>query len=165
MIEHDLTPEELAFLIARTPSGKSSWSSTIAVSHPCVEHDGKQIIAATASITNGRMPTATEIVRAVYGAESRRLAKRKRAAEKAAATRERRHTNQLYRVARAYLDNQLVPGTHCVLCHKRLTDPVPLARGIGPECFGMVLQAVERGTELVNTPHGFFPRSQVRRVA
>jgi hypothetical protein len=36
----------------------------------------------------------------------------------------------------SYLQPKMMLAPHCLCCGKRLTDPVSMARWIGPECFG-----------------------------
>lgn len=80
-IEHDLTPEELRFLIQRTPRKKSAWrcigiGSSEELVNSVVEHDGERIthaqaehVVSYASVPRPRREaTSAEIVRAVYQA-------------------------------------------------------------------------------------------------
>jgi hypothetical protein len=61
-------------------------------------------------------------------------------------TRRQRHDDRLWQAVRAWKAGTLTPGHNCRICGKALTDPPSLQRGIGPECWGRVLE-FERITE------------------
>lgn len=139
-----LTPEEVAELIALVPRGRSAWKwirhDGVRVDSPVVEHDGRQITSATADGPH----TPDTIARAVLGALRQLHVRWSAAAHKAAATRARRQELRVYRVARAVLQhNGIRPGRTCAVCGYALADPDSQARGVGPECWGTVLEMVE----------------------
>ena len=86
-----------------------------------------------------------DIVRAaVTAADERKRQRRQASARKAAATRKRRKALRVHDVARRILrDETCGPRAACVVCGRRLDDPRSVERGIGPECWQGVLEAVE----------------------
>lgn len=98
-VEHDLTPAELALLMQLTPRGRSAWrwaqaAGDVTVHHPCIEHDGSQITAASGCVRSfatwppSEQPApSTAVVRAVFAAERQRHERRQAGARKAVVTR------------------------------------------------------------------------------
>ena len=88
----------------------------------------------------------------VYGdpAESLKLVldeleKRKTATRRGVETRARRRESQINAVVAALLKGeQIGPRQKCACCNKRLEDQTSIERGIGPECYEEITQAVER---------------------
>ncbi len=87
-----------------------------------------------------------DVVRvAVAAADERRHERRSRAAQKAGATRRRRQALKVYELARAIVAEQATgPSGRCALCRRKLSDAESIARGIGTECWGGVLEEVSR---------------------
>jgi hypothetical protein len=83
--------------------------------------------------------------RSIEDAQARITAARKASAAKAALTRKRRRERQIYSIAKKILAKQFLgPRRRCAICEKVLSDPVSIERGIGSECWGHVLEAIER---------------------
>ena len=60
-------------------------------------------------------------------------------------TRKRRREARIHRIALRILKNEGIgPQTHCACCRKFLTDPASISRGVGSECWGHLLEQVER---------------------
>jgi hypothetical protein len=91
-----------------------------------------------------------DVVRAavLWADEHKRLKiaeNRKKGAQQAAVTRQRRHELKVQAIVKKMLrDESVGPSTHCVLCKKQLSDPQSLARGIGSECWQGILSRVEQ---------------------
>jgi hypothetical protein len=87
-----------------------------------------------------------DVVRAaVLGAETRRHKTRSKAAREAAETRRRRHEQKVYDIAKQLVlgdGTPIGPRSHCVICGKFLNDPESIARGIGSDCWQVVLSAI-----------------------
>jgi hypothetical protein len=134
-IAHDLTPDELAFLIEHTPRGRSAWKwirleGGCKLVGPTTEHDGARITKAAA--VNDVAPAV--IVRAIHDACRRRHERRSRSAQKAAVTKAKRNAAATYRAAEAWVRQALTPRTNCRCCGRGLTDAPSIAVGIGSEC-------------------------------
>lgn len=86
-----------------------------------------------------------DLVRAaVCEAEERRHARASRAAKKAAETRRRRRERLVYEVVQRLKDGgALTPGTHCEICGRGLDDPESIARGIGSDCWQVILASLD----------------------
>jgi hypothetical protein len=86
-----------------------------------------------------------DIVRAaVCEAEGRRHARRSTAAKKAADTRRQRKERLVYQVVQRLKDGgALTPGTHCHICGRGLDDPESKARGIGSDCWQLILASLD----------------------
>jgi hypothetical protein len=86
-----------------------------------------------------------DIVRAaVAAADERRRARRSEAAQKAATTRRRRHDKKVHEIAKLIHMGQLLgPRRTCFLCERTLMDSASINRGIGPECWEVVLGDAE----------------------
>ena len=81
---------------------------------------------------------------AIEEAEAQRHARRKEAAAKAAVTRKRRLEKRVAHVAEWILrGNALSARDYCAVCGKELNDPQSTSRGIGPECWQVILKAVD----------------------
>jgi Family of unknown function (DUF6011) len=87
--------------------------------------------------------------RAAYKAEreERERQRRERAIARGVATRARRREEKFREAVQALRDNKLQPAGFCRCCAKFLSDPASIERGIGPECWEVVLKAVERRGE------------------
>ena len=71
--------------------------------------------------------------------------KRKVAGTKAAATRKRRHDLKVDQIAaRIVAGHRYGPNDHCASCGRTLSDQESIERGIGSECWGDLLRAIER---------------------
>jgi hypothetical protein len=83
--------------------------------------------------------------RAAYAAnyEERQRKRHEEAIARGVAKRARRREGKFREAVQALRDNALRPGSYCRCCKKDLTDPVSIARGIGPECWQQVLNWVE----------------------
>jgi hypothetical protein len=86
-----------------------------------------------------------ELVRAsVLAADARRRERRGNAAKQAAETRRNRRARNVYRIVNQLLANRPVgPRRRCVCCGRQLNDRESIERGIGPECWQDILQAIE----------------------
>lgn len=86
-----------------------------------------------------------DVVRqAVHAADIREREARSQAARKAAATRARRQATKVYGTARRIVDgNVLGPRAKCSICARKLDDAHSTERGVGPECWDQVLDALE----------------------
>jgi hypothetical protein len=59
--------------------------------------------------------------------------------------RDRRKASNIKRVVDELLRDSVVGNhTHCAICGRTLTDPISIRRGIGPECWEVVLGHLER---------------------
>jgi hypothetical protein len=87
-----------------------------------------------------------ELVRtAVLEADAKKTERMANAAKQAVATRKRRREARIHEAAKRYLSERGVgKQTHCYCCHRVLTDPESIDRGIGPECWEHVLYHVTR---------------------
>jgi hypothetical protein len=82
---------------------------------------------------------------AVAAAEARKHAKRSRAAKRAAETRAKRRESDIERAVQDIADRKGHSGRRwCAICHKALTDPQSIERGIGPECWQGILALIEK---------------------
>jgi hypothetical protein len=54
-------------------------------------------------------------------------------------TRAHRREDQIWQAVKLWRKGELTPARECRCCHKDLTDPPSIARGIGPECWPRVL--------------------------
>jgi uncharacterized protein DUF6011 len=90
-----------------------------------------------------------EIVRnAVLKAIERQHEWQSQAAKKAAVTRARCRGKKIYAVIKKLqLGHKYGPANHCVICGKELGDPESITRGIGSDCWQLVI----RGLNLVTT--------------
>lgn len=71
-------------------------------------------------------------------------AKRSKSAKKAGVTGLRRRLREINVIVEGFLASGVwTPASQCRCCHRNLTDPASHERGIGPECFGRILQTVE----------------------
>jgi hypothetical protein len=86
-----------------------------------------------------------DVVRsAVIAADQRKKERRSRAAKKAAATREIRRGQKVYRIAQLIVDGRSIGPRHrCAICSKRLADNQSIERGIGAECWQGLLWIIE----------------------
>ena len=75
---------------------------------------------------------------------ARKRKRRSEAAKRGAATRSARRERRVYEIAKAVLSRSVSPASRCYLCGRGLTDEQSRRRGVGPECWGDVLRAVER---------------------
>jgi hypothetical protein len=74
---------------------------------------------------------------------------RSESAQRAAVTRRKRHDLEVYAlVERLKAGGKLSPSQHCVLCRRGLTDDESIARGIGPECWGEIMERLTAAREL-----------------
>jgi Family of unknown function (DUF6011) len=91
-----------------------------------------------------------DVVRAaVTEAEARRHARASAAAKKAAQTRRRRRERLVYKAVQRLMDGgALTPGTNCEICGRGLDDPESKARGVGSDCWQLILAAIEAGGEI-----------------
>jgi hypothetical protein len=77
-------------------------------------------------------------------AVERRYIKRQAAAAKGAVTRERRHSLHVDQIARALTEGHVFgPLPRCICCKRWLSEAESVNRGIGPECWQMVLSRFE----------------------
>lgn len=86
-----------------------------------------------------------DLVRAaIAGAEMRRSEKRRKAAAKAAVTRKRRHDSRVYAAADRIVNGRTFgPSGRCAICHKPVDDPASVERGVGSDCWQLILSAIE----------------------
>ncbi len=86
-----------------------------------------------------------DIVRAaVSKAEARRHERASVAAKKSADTHRQRKERNVYQVAQRLKNGgALTPGTHCHICGRGLDDPESKARGIGSDCWQLILASIE----------------------
>jgi hypothetical protein len=112
-------------------------------------HHGEAKLYSVGILSDGTLQNPNgypdDVVRAaVLAADKRWHEHRSRAAKKAAATRERRRQKKVYSVARQFLSNGSIgPRPNCAICGRGLSDQPSVARGIGPECWGDILRAME----------------------
>lgn len=87
-----------------------------------------------------------DVVRAaVLAVEARRAERRRQSAKKGVATRARRRASQVNSVVKRIAEGKQVgPRYTCACCSRKLTDPVAIGRGVGPECWDTVVGLVER---------------------
>jgi hypothetical protein len=81
-----------------------------------------------------------DVLRGLVATNRRRKQRRSEGAKAAAKTRARRRELKIYRIA-SRMD--FVPAKNCEVCGKRLSDETSRERGIGSECWGRVLAAIE----------------------
>jgi hypothetical protein len=87
-----------------------------------------------------------EVAEALFAADERRSQRRSEAAKRAAETRRIRQEKRVYEAARRIVDGHVFgPRQHCYICGKGLTDPESIERGIGSDCWQVVLTIIERG--------------------
>jgi len=107
--------------------------------NPCVRMEGDKVVEATA---DGDFTTA-EIVRAFFSAFVSWHERRSESAKRAAKTAARRRELRVYKAAEALKNNRLTPSPNCRICGRALADRESIDRGIGSECWGRVLAALE----------------------
>jgi hypothetical protein len=84
----------------------------------------------------------------VLRADAQTVARKLEATERAVATRRYRQQRRIHEAARRILaDNGIGKQKRCFVCHKALTDTASIYRGIGPECWQHVLDAVAARTD------------------
>jgi hypothetical protein len=85
--------------------------------------------------------------RAVENAQAKLMARRQASAAKAAVTRKRRAEQRVNQIAQWIVEGRKTgPSNRCHNCHRALDDQVSIARGIGSECWQVILRVVERMT-------------------
>jgi hypothetical protein len=78
---------------------------------------------------------------------------RSKIAKEAAATRARRREKKIDTVAlKVSVQGNVGPRSTCACCGKALTDPESIQLGIGPECWRVILQRIERQKSLREEP-------------
>jgi hypothetical protein len=89
-----------------------------------------------------RIDVAT-VQKLVTDARVREHQRRSDSAKRAAQTRAARRERMVYKIAeRLRTGGTLQRSEHCLLCHKVLSDTESIERGIGSECWQMVLNAI-----------------------
>jgi hypothetical protein len=93
-----------------------------------------------------------DVVRAsVLVAVERKRERRSQAAKKAASTRAIRRERKIYEIAKKIgLGHKDGPATHCILCNTELGDPQSIGRGIGSDCWQLVMDKIQYGFDLPN---------------
>lgn len=90
-------------------------------------------------------PEAT-VRTAIAAACERQRQKRSDAARKAAATRRRRQDRRVYDAARRIAEGHVYgPSENCFICGRGVDDPRSVQRGIGSDCWQLVLDAIAEG--------------------
>jgi hypothetical protein len=86
-----------------------------------------------------------DIVRAaVLAANQRRAQRRSQSAKKAAITRAAGREKKIYEVVeKLQLGHKYGPASHCVVCGKGLGDPESIERGIGSDCWQVILRKLD----------------------
>jgi hypothetical protein len=95
------------------------------------------------TLHNPRGYPEAEILSVLREMEERKRACRSEAAKKAAATRRDRRSNLVYSVAQKIVaGHRYGPRHNCVVCGKGLGDPQSIERGIGSDCWQLVLALI-----------------------
>jgi hypothetical protein len=90
---------------------------------------------------------------AVAEAEERQRERRSRGAQQAATTRARRQEQKVYAAAKRITEGlQTGPRENCCICGRGLDDADSVARGIGSDCWQLVLTELERYGDRVGRP-------------
>ena len=72
-------------------------------------------------------------------------ARRSESARQAAATRAKRQERRVYESAARIADGHMFgPASYCAICGKQVTDTKSIDRGIGSDCWQLVLDAIEQ---------------------
>jgi hypothetical protein len=113
-----------------------------------VRYDGDEFldvgIREDGSLHNPHGYPDDQVRAAIDGALARRHAYASAAAKRAAETRRRRKERKVYQVVRRLKDGgTFTPGDHCEICGRGLDDPQSLARGIGSDCWQLILAGLE----------------------
>ncbi|ATQ66888.1 MULTISPECIES: DUF6011 domain-containing protein [Methylosinus] len=87
--------------------------------------------------------SADRVRAAVADAEETLRERRKVSAAKGAVTNKRRRDKRIHDIAKKIIGGANLSSTSCVCCGRALTDPETIERGIGPECWSHVLEAIE----------------------
>ena len=152
MVEHDLTPEQLAELCRMLKKGKARWTwlkhPSGLIHRPAIRVQSGNIIEASSA--DGTSPAL--VVEAAYRALAAKHKRKSDAAKQGARTRARRQDSELYRIAKQTLiGGETGPNEKCLLCGRHLGDAASIERGIGSECWGKVLAQVEVISKQVGT--------------
>ena len=113
-----------------------------------ISHEGQRMenvgILADGTLHNPNGYPEDLVRAAIAGAEARRTTRRKEAAGRAAATRQRRQAKRVYDVARKVANGGMFgPSGKCVICHRAVDDEASVKRGVGSDCWQLVLAAIE----------------------
>jgi len=112
-----------------------------------IHHDGETLrdlgINDDGSIWDPHGYGAERVRAAVEYAEEKLRERRKAAATKGAATNKRRREKLIHDIARKIIAGANLSSTSCACCGRGLTDPEAIERGIGPECWSRILEAIE----------------------
>jgi hypothetical protein len=96
------------------------------------------------SLWNPRNYPEADVRAAIAETDAQEAARKQEAIRQGVETRARRREKRIWQAADALRRGEGIGNhTSCYCCHKVLTDPVSITRGIGPECWEHVLQRVE----------------------
>ena len=101
------------------------------------------------SLTNPRAYGETAVRDAIEWAMVEQCASIHESIQQGVETRQWRRQSALWQTVKAWRAGKLVTGYECRCCHKPLTDPPSIARGIGPECWEHILNHENRSLELL----------------
>jgi Family of unknown function (DUF6011) len=112
-----------------------------------INHQGTRLldigIDPDGSLHNPNGYPADTVRAAVAAAEHRSHERRSRSARKAAETRRRRQDRRVYEAARRIIGREVFgPRDACYICGRGLGDSESIQRGIGSECWQLVLDVI-----------------------
>ncbi len=146
--DHDLTPDELAYLAKRLRTSPRRYNWILVGSrrmhNPSVRAEDGRVVEAT---TSDEGFTSTEIVRAIFHAFFQGHEQRSESAKRGARKAAKRRQLLVYEAAEALKNNALTPRKRCRICGRGLEDHASIARGIGSECWEQVLAALTQRKE------------------
>jgi hypothetical protein len=114
-----------------------------------IRHDGDRLYDvgtnADGTLHNPNNYPADTVRAAIAGAEQRLHERRSKAAKKAAQTRQARKERLVYETARRIVDGHVFgPRRNCCICGRGLGDEQSIERGIGSECWQLVLDIIRQ---------------------
>lgn len=113
-----------------------------------IRHEGTTLyqvgVDADGSLYNPNGYPADAVRAAVAAAERHEHERRSRSARQAAATRRSRQDKRVYETARRIIAGEnFGPRERCCICGRGLADPDSIQRGIGSECWQLILGAIK----------------------
>jgi hypothetical protein len=118
-----------------------------------LDHFGKTFsdvgISRDGSLTNPRAYGETAVRDAIEWAMVEQCERHRESIQEGVETRQWRRQSALWQTVKAWRAGKLTPGKVCQCCHKDLTDPPSITRGIGPECWEDILDHENRSLELL----------------
>jgi hypothetical protein len=114
-----------------------------------IDHNGQRLydvaVLSDGSLHNPNRYDEAVVRDAVREAEDEWHARRREAAKKAAATRQRRQEARVYEAAKRLIGyGKFGQRRLCYICRKPIDDYESIARGIGNDCWQQVLEAISK---------------------